>query len=603
MKKKIYIKPENRGKFNATKERTGKTTEELTHSPNALTRKRAIFAQNATKWKHSLGGLLNYAVQSNNPKLAKMWVGTMKDGGWLDNLEFDEENAAKLGSLLGVVQKSVEGVNETIQTGKTGAANESTMFNRLREDTNPFMRQGGYLKRFMGARHEMGGIPVDSNMNVNSMTPDAEVEGNETGYQSGSGQPYIFSDRLFDASGVTFADKSKQIDKRYTREDGISKATKTIEMNMLSKKNDAAKQLAQVGEQIMMKCGGKIKQYLGGGQLPIHAPGGYLDGNPLKPFEDDPNNLMSSIDPFSGPYLPMSSLNDPMNSSLTGLPELTNVPRYNGLSQEAQFAAMSNQPATSYDDKELIEEGPFNVTGLNEDKASSPDTPQTNLNKIALGLKGSALVQSFIDSVRKPEQEKLQLNPNIAEVEQIMEGLGVDYTPALNQVLGARNAGISNARLADSYNTQAVLANKSIAASGRAAGDLKMREQEANVGIRAQEAQTKFQTGESVKNSKLYQQTTQSQNDAAQRGFVRDFYSNLSQIGSQFNKAQYVKDQIANNKEMAALTITEGLALLGAKYPEFGITDDLVNRLKSGKATIDEYIKFFDTVEENKTTK
>ena len=46
---KIYIKPENRGKFNATKKRTGKTTEELTHSKNPVTRKRAIFAQNAAK--------------------------------------------------------------------------------------------------------------------------------------------------------------------------------------------------------------------------------------------------------------------------------------------------------------------------------------------------------------------------------------------------------------------------------------------------------------------------------------------------------------------------------------------------------------------------
>jgi hypothetical protein len=46
---KIHIKPENRGKFNATKKRTGKTTEELTHSKNPVTRKRAIFAQNAAK--------------------------------------------------------------------------------------------------------------------------------------------------------------------------------------------------------------------------------------------------------------------------------------------------------------------------------------------------------------------------------------------------------------------------------------------------------------------------------------------------------------------------------------------------------------------------
>ena len=49
---KRRIKPANRGKFNATKKRTGKTTEELTHSKNPLTRKRAIFAENARKWDH-----------------------------------------------------------------------------------------------------------------------------------------------------------------------------------------------------------------------------------------------------------------------------------------------------------------------------------------------------------------------------------------------------------------------------------------------------------------------------------------------------------------------------------------------------------------------
>lgn len=48
----IHINPANRGKFNATKERTGKSTDELAHSKNPLTRKRAIFAQNARKWKH-----------------------------------------------------------------------------------------------------------------------------------------------------------------------------------------------------------------------------------------------------------------------------------------------------------------------------------------------------------------------------------------------------------------------------------------------------------------------------------------------------------------------------------------------------------------------
>ena len=48
----IYINPANRGKFTDTMQRTGKTAEELSHSSNTLTRKRAIFALNARKWNH-----------------------------------------------------------------------------------------------------------------------------------------------------------------------------------------------------------------------------------------------------------------------------------------------------------------------------------------------------------------------------------------------------------------------------------------------------------------------------------------------------------------------------------------------------------------------
>jgi hypothetical protein len=46
----IRIKKANRGKFTATKRRTGKTTAQLRRSKNPLTRKRAVFAANARKW-------------------------------------------------------------------------------------------------------------------------------------------------------------------------------------------------------------------------------------------------------------------------------------------------------------------------------------------------------------------------------------------------------------------------------------------------------------------------------------------------------------------------------------------------------------------------
>lgn len=67
----IHIKPENRGKFTETKKRTGKTTEELTHSKNPLTRKRAIFAQNAKKWKHFLGGSFQGIATDNSIMVSK----------------------------------------------------------------------------------------------------------------------------------------------------------------------------------------------------------------------------------------------------------------------------------------------------------------------------------------------------------------------------------------------------------------------------------------------------------------------------------------------------------------------------------------------------
>jgi hypothetical protein len=49
-KSSIHINPANRGKFTATKKATGKTTAELARSKNPVTKKRAIFAENAKKW-------------------------------------------------------------------------------------------------------------------------------------------------------------------------------------------------------------------------------------------------------------------------------------------------------------------------------------------------------------------------------------------------------------------------------------------------------------------------------------------------------------------------------------------------------------------------
>ena len=49
---RIYIKPENRGKFTALKERTGHSASWFKENGTPAQKKMAVFALNSRKWKH-----------------------------------------------------------------------------------------------------------------------------------------------------------------------------------------------------------------------------------------------------------------------------------------------------------------------------------------------------------------------------------------------------------------------------------------------------------------------------------------------------------------------------------------------------------------------
>jgi hypothetical protein len=120
----IHIKPENKGKFNATKAATGKTTEELTHSSNPVTKKRAVFAQNASHWKHADGGETlakvndtGKAMTSKAPSLmhwmSPSWMPAhMAEGGpmyWLQNAMQNNKPASYTDSFKTVKPNTAEG--------------------------------------------------------------------------------------------------------------------------------------------------------------------------------------------------------------------------------------------------------------------------------------------------------------------------------------------------------------------------------------------------------------------------------------------------------------------------------------------------------------
>lgn len=94
----IHIKKENRGKFTETKKITGKTTEELTHSKNPLTRKRAIFAQNAKKWKHEDGGSVH---KPNGHR-------SILDNGWFKTKDLKKNHPLTYQQGGGITNKAQE---------------------------------------------------------------------------------------------------------------------------------------------------------------------------------------------------------------------------------------------------------------------------------------------------------------------------------------------------------------------------------------------------------------------------------------------------------------------------------------------------------------
>jgi hypothetical protein len=126
------------------------------------------------------------------------------------------------------------------------------------------------------------------------------------------------------------------------------------------------------------------------------------------------------------------------------------------------------------------------------------------------------------------------------------------------------------------------------------------QENNQNVGLNMNRGQYEANKAVDIAN-----RTGQNRIDNLQNLANRDFatskiFSDLSSVGTSLNEYQYYRDMVSNKKEIADAKINEGLMLIGSKYQNFGFSEDFVEKLKSGKSTIDEQIKFLSTVEKVK---
>jgi hypothetical protein len=141
----IHINPKNKGKFNALKKRTGKTTEQLKHSKNPLTRKRATFAANAKKWKHADGGLVQYpegGTITNPKKLSNINVYGTKD----------KSTDAQMNSISGKNYPELFNIPQYEAMWSSWADNGRPKINSLNETNSPYGKGRAY---YLPSNNEM----------------------------------------------------------------------------------------------------------------------------------------------------------------------------------------------------------------------------------------------------------------------------------------------------------------------------------------------------------------------------------------------------------------------------------------------------------------
>lgn len=187
----IRIKKKNRGKFTETMRRTGKSAEELSHSSNPLTRKRAIFALNSRKWKHGDGGFLNEFADNGDTFFALGGDVQTNGSDFTDGLSHINEGQSHEENPYSGVQMGIapDGAPNLVEEGET-IFNDYVFSNRIHPTKDVLKKfhmysKGGKLtyadvsKRLEKEAKERPNDPISQSALKNMLEKLAEAQENQ----------------------------------------------------------------------------------------------------------------------------------------------------------------------------------------------------------------------------------------------------------------------------------------------------------------------------------------------------------------------------------------------------------------------------------------
>lgn len=459
---------------------------------------------------------------------------------------------------------------------------------RIKKDSS-FVNNG--FKQFDTGTHASGNDqPIDQHGNTNSNAV-ASVQGKENSFMI-DGKPFIMSDTLSNpATGNTFNVDAMKVNKQYKQAAYLPEDKNALNFTMkkLAKLNTAMKSLTETSSQ--MAAGG----YVGGPDDP---------NNPVrnKPWVDTFGVVHKPDNQYSVENIPNNDLNVPLATDPFNIKTNTDyLPGNYTTDDGSDLATISTNYGTPLQVGNNLAEvtttkhrsgSPTSFEGTVDRSSSGAGALDSGgANAIALGLKGAGLLKSVFDAARPAEVEQPIL-PNYNKSDAYIKSANIDYTQAKQDALGISNiAGNTNRSLSTNAaqfqgREQARLANLQDALGG-----ISQQENNARSALNMQRGQ--YEQGKAVDTAgRLAQNRINNQQNAANSRFAGEkLFSELSQVGSSFNSYAETQKQIQNNRELQNFYTTQGLALVNSRTSNFQLAPDIVERLKSGTATIDDLVK------------
>lgn len=442
------------------------------------------------------------------------------------------------------------------------------------------------FKQYNTGSHASGNdLNINEGGSPSNAASTASVQNQENAYTSSKGGTYVHSDILTNPeSGNTFNVDAAKLNKKFSKADKSPEDKNALDftMNRLSLINDKVRTMQ---ESVQMALGGTIKKLYNGGPLFDKS---IKEATAYWKYNHDPND-----------YPPMQPAFDntnviPQNKGVisTSNEELdpTNIKKVQDLSILPAFRETSKLPDLSG----LIK--PNGKESSNRSTASG----DYNYNIPAMVLKGIGLGKSAVDALTPSEVERTIL-PDYTKSDKEMYSTNIDYTQAKQDALAAANmASNVNRSASGSFeqfqgreaNNFANLADN----LGRTSMKEALDRNQQRVQRAGYEQNKSLDTANRNTQNRINNQMNQANADLADQ----KFFSELTDIGSQFNKYDSYKDMVTNKKELAQAAINEGIALMGTKYANFGFSDDFMEKITSGTASIDEMTQFIATTQEIK---